>query len=175
MRTHLLDAAERVILRDGALALTLDAVVKEASTSKGGLTHHFPTREALIADLARRLWEGFVGSIEKCCVDSVGPGAWIRAYLTCSFDEDSHTLNMYQRIQPLLGYSPELLQLEEEYFSYIEKMLSADGIPIGKACVIISAAEGVSESGFTRPFKEDVRTALFRLLDEAVAEQTRGL
>ncbi|HZB75928.1 MAG TPA: TetR family transcriptional regulator, partial [Solirubrobacteraceae bacterium] len=40
-REALLDAAIRVIRRDGAQKLTLDAVAAEAGVSKGGILYHF--------------------------------------------------------------------------------------------------------------------------------------
>ena len=54
-RKRLLDAAAAVVRRDGAGALTLDAVAAEAGVSKGGLLYHFPTKEAMIAVLLERL------------------------------------------------------------------------------------------------------------------------
>lgn len=47
-RDSLLDAAKRVMQREGAGNLTLDAVAKEAGVSKGGLLYHFPSKAALL-------------------------------------------------------------------------------------------------------------------------------
>ncbi len=47
----MLDAAMRVAVRDGIVAVTLDAVAREAGLSKGGLLHHFRTKHDLIAAL----------------------------------------------------------------------------------------------------------------------------
>ncbi len=41
-------AAERVVAREGAAHLTLDAVAREAGISKGGLLYNFPNKEALL-------------------------------------------------------------------------------------------------------------------------------
>ena len=48
-RAKILDAAVQVALRDGILAMTLDAVAKEAGVSKGGLIYHFRSKDDLIA------------------------------------------------------------------------------------------------------------------------------
>ena len=53
-RDQLLDAAERVVRRDGVARLTLDAVAAEAGTSKGGLLYHFASRDALITAMVGR-------------------------------------------------------------------------------------------------------------------------
>ncbi len=53
-RDSLIDAAKRVIQRDGAAHLTLDAVAKEAGVSKGGLLYHFPSKQALLRGMVAR-------------------------------------------------------------------------------------------------------------------------
>jgi AcrR family transcriptional regulator len=54
-KNEILDAAERVILRDGPGGLSVDAVLLEAGVSKGGFFHHFATKEALLGALLERL------------------------------------------------------------------------------------------------------------------------
>lgn len=53
-RDLLLQAALRLLI-EGESVFTLDAVVKRAGISKGGLMHHFPSKDALV--------EGVVGEI----------------------------------------------------------------------------------------------------------------
>jgi AcrR family transcriptional regulator len=55
-KNRLLDAAAAVVRRDGAGALTLDAVAAEAGVSKGGLLYHFKTKR----DLLDAMLEGWV-------------------------------------------------------------------------------------------------------------------
>ncbi|WP_082494666.1 TetR/AcrR family transcriptional regulator [Methylobacterium sp. Leaf108] len=50
----ILDAAERLIRRSGTRTLTIDAVALEAELSKGGVLHHFSSKDALITALAER-------------------------------------------------------------------------------------------------------------------------
>ncbi|MEM8923528.1 MAG: helix-turn-helix domain-containing protein, partial [Actinomycetota bacterium] len=50
-RQRLLAAATEVIQQDGAGSLTLDRVAAQASISKGGLLHHFATKDDLIVSL----------------------------------------------------------------------------------------------------------------------------
>ncbi|AWB95821.1 TetR family transcriptional regulator [Agromyces badenianii] len=54
-RDAVLDAFERLIIRDGERAATLEATAREAGVSKGGLLYHFASRDALIGGLAERL------------------------------------------------------------------------------------------------------------------------
>lgn len=50
----ILDAAESLIRRVGTRTLTIDAVAAEAGLSKGGVLHHFASKDALISALAER-------------------------------------------------------------------------------------------------------------------------
>lgn len=54
-RDKILDATERVILRDGPNGVTVDAVLAESGMSKGGFFHHFPNKAALLGGLLERL------------------------------------------------------------------------------------------------------------------------
>lgn len=49
----ILEAAEALIRREGAARLTIDAVAAEAGLSKGGVMHHFASKDALIAAMVR--------------------------------------------------------------------------------------------------------------------------
>ncbi|AZE46016.1 Transcriptional regulator, AcrR family [Pseudomonas chlororaphis] len=59
-RSKILDAAIRVINRDGLTAVTFDSVAAEAEVTRGGMIYHFPSREALIEAINQHLadqWE----------------------------------------------------------------------------------------------------------------------
>ncbi|WP_075256603.1 TetR/AcrR family transcriptional regulator [Herbaspirillum camelliae] len=50
-RQLIIQAALTVIARDGANKLTIDAIAKEAGISKGGVLHHFRTKQAVLIAL----------------------------------------------------------------------------------------------------------------------------
>lgn len=54
-REGILDAAQRVALRDGSAHLTIDSVARESGLSKGGVLYHFPSKEALLEAMVERL------------------------------------------------------------------------------------------------------------------------
>lgn len=54
-RSAILDAAQRVAVRDGAGHVTLDAVAREAGVSKGGLLYNFPNKKALLVAMLERM------------------------------------------------------------------------------------------------------------------------
>lgn len=53
----ILDAAERVVGRDGAANLTLDAVAKEAAVNKASVLYDHKTKQALIEAIVDRAFE----------------------------------------------------------------------------------------------------------------------
>lgn len=61
-RTEILEAAKRVIQREGVTTLTYESVAAEAGLTKGGLLYHFPSRE----DLIRALHEYAAAQWEEC-------------------------------------------------------------------------------------------------------------
>ena len=77
-RRRLLDAATGVVRRDGARALTLDAVAAEAGVSKGGLLYHFKTKRDLLAAMLDGWLEEFETEIEGAGGGNFAAG-WVRA------------------------------------------------------------------------------------------------
>ncbi|MFF0085172.1 TetR/AcrR family transcriptional regulator [Streptomyces canus] len=74
VREQLFDAAERILLRDGANALTSRAVTTEAGVAKGVLHRHFEDFDAFLAELVLDR----IGRIEdhsRALRDSAGTGA----------------------------------------------------------------------------------------------------
>ncbi|MFT9215294.1 MAG: TetR/AcrR family transcriptional regulator, partial [Acetobacter malorum] len=47
-RERVMECAEQLVQRDGAIALTLDAVAREAGITKGGLQYCFGSKDDLI-------------------------------------------------------------------------------------------------------------------------------
>lgn len=56
-RSRILDAAIRLIDRDGVTAVTFDSVAAEAEVTRGGMMYHFKSREALIEAINLHLAE----------------------------------------------------------------------------------------------------------------------
>jgi AcrR family transcriptional regulator len=63
-RGRLLDAAVAVVRRDGAQALTLDAVAAQAGVSKGGLLYHFKSKRDLLDGMVERWLADWQGQID---------------------------------------------------------------------------------------------------------------
>jgi len=110
VRRALLDAAARLALHHGLAGLSIQAVADAAGVTKGGLFHHFPSRDTLldglIADLVRRLDD----EIDALMANDPQPhGAFTRAYVNSAlagnefaFGSDMAALSMAMTTEPRL-------------------------------------------------------------------------
>lgn len=80
-RDTILNAAERLIAREGVPHLTIGRVAEEAQVSRGGLFYHFPSKEALIQGMLQRMLEGWQAALEAMMAQDAEPhGRLTRAY-----------------------------------------------------------------------------------------------
>lgn len=83
----ILEAADAVLLRKGARGLTIDAVAAEAGLSKGGVLHHFASKDALVAALVTRKLSSLREGIEKCESAQAGDAKNLSRALASHFRE----------------------------------------------------------------------------------------
>lgn len=103
-RERVLDAYESILRQEGESAATLDEVARRAEISKGGLLHHFGSKEALLDGLLERLIIENQGEIDRTMASSSDP---IEAYLmSCMRADDSYS-ETYLAVMKLAGTSGE--------------------------------------------------------------------
>lgn len=68
-RDEILQAARRVIVRDGLGSITLDAVAAEVGLTKGALYYYFPSKDALLREL---MYDAFLKN-SQALHDAVAP------------------------------------------------------------------------------------------------------
>jgi len=73
-RTRIYRAVIDILDSDGYAATSLNMVQRRAGVSRGALTHHYPSRQLLIAETAMRLLEAAMSPLEKRSRDE-GSGA----------------------------------------------------------------------------------------------------
>lgn len=86
-RAQILDAAFRVVQREGIAAVTFDSVAAEAELTKGGLLYHFPSREALLEGLHEHLaqtWESSLEDAAGTTAEQATPHQRLAAYARVS-------------------------------------------------------------------------------------------
>lgn len=84
-KESLLDAAERVIKRQGMASTTIEAVATEAGLSKGGLFYHFSSKKDMLLQLIER-YERQFEAIRREIHDSLpeGPHRLLKATILAS-------------------------------------------------------------------------------------------
>jgi AcrR family transcriptional regulator len=131
-KDRLLDAAGAVVMRDGAQALTLDAVAEEAEVSKGGLLYHFKSKRDLVEGLIERWMAEFQREI-----DSSDP-AFVRGYIKASAPEG----NELGMLAALIGDPSLLLSVRKQYGIWQDRVERESGDPVD-ATVARLAADGL--------------------------------
>ena len=172
-RDDLLDAAMRVVLRDGPGRLTLDAVAKESGRSKGGVLYHFPTKDALIEGMIADYLERFAANVERYhAADEEGPGRLLRAYVNASFDDDPLEPDVGVGMLAAIAANPSLLDPVREHDRRWSERLAADGLDPARAEIVRLAVDGLVFSEFfgsgqpSPALREEVRRALLAITRE---------
>lgn len=141
-RDFLLTAANTIVQRDGAESLTLDAVVRETSLSKGGVLYHFPTKEALLKAMIEKWIAGFEASIHTNLEGGTQAGAWLRAFIKSSADEDQKLQTNSLAILAAIAHDHELLKLVREHAEAWQQQIANDFDP-ARATLLRLAADGL--------------------------------
>ena len=170
-RDELLDAAMRIVLRDGPGRLTLDAVAKESGRSKGGVLYHFPTKDALIAGMIAGYLDGFAASIARhhAADPDDGPGRLLRAYVNASMDEDPLEPHVGVGMLAAIAANPALLDPVKEHDRAWRERLAADGVDPAVTEVIRLTVDGLVFADFfgigqpPEPLRESIRRELLAM------------
>jgi AcrR family transcriptional regulator len=160
-RTELLDAAVAVIRRDGAAALTLDAVAAEAGVSKGGVLYHFASKRALVDGLLSRWLDAFEAKLTEEDVLA----SYVRA---CDLPKSGPDYNASEfGVLAAMIDEPEVLEAtREREAAWMERILAGATDPVD-AWLVRLAADGLWYSdllGIAPPQGEDRRRLIARLL-----------
>jgi AcrR family transcriptional regulator len=190
MRPHplkdaLLDAAETVAAREGVSRLTFDAVAAEAGVSKGGLLHHFASKDQLIEAMVKRTAFGWRKHFTDAYLDvPEGPGRMARAILKCCLtDAQTWTEQLrrsYASVFAALAHDPALIQPMRDAYTDFYRYVAEDGLPSNVSETIVTAIDGIWLHWVLRlrPVDQTVidrlRVSLEAMLNSAVEEQQRN-
>lgn len=141
-RERLINAAMQTMRDHGVEALTLDSVAREAGVSKGGLLHHFRSKDALVEAILRQLFAEFEALVQRFYDhEHTMPGRWLRAYVRATFADEGLPLEVSAMLLASLTENEALLALIQEDFYGWEERLAKDGIHPTRARVIRLATD----------------------------------
>jgi AcrR family transcriptional regulator len=143
MKERILRAAADAVRRTGA-NVSLDAIARAADVSKGGLMHHFQTRERLVLALVESMYGEFEAAVRaELSERDTAPGRLTRAYIRASFaglepsEEASDHLLLAQ-----LSNLPAVRRYLEELSTRWLADLTEDGVHPRIARLVMAATEG---------------------------------
>jgi AcrR family transcriptional regulator len=145
-RRRLIDVANRIVQRDGASRLTLDAVAAEAGISKGGLLYHFPSK----GDLIRAMLDLLLGDLDDELDDlpaqdsnDHASGAWLRGYIRASVRVTADTRDLKAALLAASAANPDLLKPMRERYREWQAAAEDDGLDPALATLLRLAADGL--------------------------------
>ena len=132
-RTRLITAAAAVIRRDGAQALTLDAVAAHAGVSKGGLLYHFKSKRELLDGLVDRWLDEFQHDIDEA--GDHFPKGYVKACDGAKAEEAG-------LLAALVADPAVLAKVRYRYATWQDRIVTEGGDPV-EATVARLAADGL--------------------------------
>jgi AcrR family transcriptional regulator len=145
-RRRLIEVANRIVQRDGASRLTLDAVAAEAGVSKGGLLYHFPSKD----DLIRAMLDLLLGDLDDELdgapaqdADDHAPGAWLRGYIRASVRVTADTRDLKAALLAASAANPDLLEPMRARYREWQAAAEGDGVDPAVATLLRLAADGL--------------------------------
>lgn len=145
-RRGLLDAAARSVVAHGA-GVSLDVVAREAGVSKGGLLHHFRSKDDLMAALADDLFDQFDQAVrDHVDPDDTAPGRLLRAYVRATFDDLERGADAVEptTLMATLSSFPEAARRSQERYRRWNEMLAEDGVHSQRVLLVMRACDGAA-------------------------------
>jgi len=171
----IIDAAEDVVMESGVSHLTLNAVVAKAGVSKGGLLHHFPSKNALLRAMIERQTEVFDEARRQILEElpkgpSCEPKSFIIALTNRSRDLDRLGVSLLAAV----AHNPNLNEPIRKALDKTYTKLAVTDTPFEKTIVMALAAQALwlqdilLLSPFTERQSAEIIKELLRLCDEVV-------
>ncbi len=160
-RDAVLDAAEQIVLRRGAAALTIDAVATAAGITKGGVQYCFGAKRKLVQAMVERWCRNFQAQIEAFARPHDDPISMVAGYVeaTARIDKVGHA-RAAGLIAMLLETPSQMELVRAWYHDHFQKldMTTPEG---RRARIVFMAIEGafmLRTFGFMRMGEQDWKT-----------------
>ena len=175
-RRALLAAAEQALVSWGP-AFSLDAVAKEAGVSKGGLLHHFRSRDALLVGLVEAWIQRFDEAVQRHLDPNDNrPGRVCRAHIRAAFDDEVAVgAWMHPTVQATMIGVPGVLDRARVDAERWERDRAADGLHPQRVLLISRALDGQAMNDLFNSMTNDSGRTQLRDLLLALSQGTGPL
>ncbi|MGW6331243.1 TetR/AcrR family transcriptional regulator [Nocardia rhamnosiphila] len=175
-RLAVLEAAERMFAERGG-RVSLSDIAAAAGVTKGGLMHHFPNRDALLAGVTEHLIAKVWAEIHECIdLSENRPGKFTRGYVRALTSGSESVARAFSPtgLVVTLGTVSGLEELFADDARRLDEAFAADGLAPGTTSVIRFAAEGlataVNSPYLTADRLESARTELLAMTETAAPD-----
>lgn len=172
-REAILDAAEAVVMAQGAGNLTLDSVADAAGVSKGGLLYHFPTKESLLSGMIERMVSRFrqrradaVEASPVCCART------LFAHISAHCTRDPRLQKLGCTLLAASANDPRLTEpLRERFREEVRSFFTSVG-DFPSAAILFLAGEGMAKldllgiNPFTPAERDTIHAEILRRVQE---------
>ena len=140
-RGHVLDAAERIVVEQGASHLTFESVSQAVGVTKGGIQSCFGTKEGLVTAMLKRWGESYEDAVRQL-PQSAGPYADVRDHVRMT--AVSHELNARSAsLLAALMQSKEQLAFARDWYARHAESFDTQTEQGRRARVAFFATEGI--------------------------------
>ena len=141
-RQRIIEATLHVLQTKSFNKFSLEEIAQQAGVSKGGLLHHFPSKERVLEAIIQHLLQAFEARVLTFVAhEPQRPGRWLRAYIKASFEENSPEMEHSTMLLSFLADQPALMQIIRDDFDHWSERLLHDGVPLARAIIIRQAAD----------------------------------
>lgn len=167
IRRALLDQAARITLEQGLSKVTFQAVADAVGVTKGGVMHHFATKNALILEVFNDAMAKFEAEVDAAMAkDPVRYGSFTRAYIdaTISLGEKGHKeFDNQATLYVLMLGDSEMRELWAQWANeQLKKHEATDNTET--LCMVRLVADGIWLSDFSGINISDKKSLRARLL-----------
>lgn len=150
-RTQLLETAERLFYEEGFHATGIDRIVADAGVVRMTLYNHFPSKEALTAEVLQRRHERFLARLDRAVeASTVGGSTWALVEAHCEWlaEQGHHGCIMVKAMGEFAEHSARVyeraLAAKTDLLGRIRAALARDGMaePTGLANRVFLGLEG---------------------------------
>jgi AcrR family transcriptional regulator len=179
LRDALLEAAERVLERDGLAGLTLRAVAREAGVSHAAPTHHFGDLTGLLSELAAIGYRQFSAALATAATSGTNVAGLARAHAYVRFAQAHPGLyGLMFRTERLDMSRPSLNEAANASFAGFagaigasrHEEISAAALSLDQGAALVRAWSLVH--GFTMLLLDDRLSDIFRRLPPGIDVET---
>ncbi|BBG60599.1 transcriptional regulator BetI [Providencia rustigianii] len=141
-RDKVLEAAEEIVIHQGATALTIDAVAKAMGISKGGVQYCFGNKEALIDAMFERWSQSYDEIFNRAVEQDNSPEGLVIAHVKATADHDKTSIAKGAALMASLLQTPEYLESTRKWYRERIENLDLSTESGKRARMMFLAAEG---------------------------------